>query len=105
NDRHPYTAPAGSYHPNAFGPHDMLGNVEEWTQDCWSSSYEGAPADGSARVDGNCSLRAVRGGSWLDAPVGVRAADRVGSPTSVRVYRRGVRVAADLLNASEGVKR
>jgi formylglycine-generating enzyme required for sulfatase activity len=86
----------GSFRPNAFGLYDMLGNVEEWTQDCWSGDFRGAPVDGSATVAGDCSHRAVRGGSWDDAPVGVPAAYRVGSPTTVRVYRRGFRVAADI---------
>lgn len=95
NDRHAYTARVGSYRPNAFGLYDMLGNVEEWTQDCWNATYSGAPTDGSAAAAGDCSLRAVRGGSWDDAPVGLRVAYRVGSPTTIRVYRRGFRVAAD----------
>ena len=96
NDGHPYTAPVGSYRANAFGLHDMLGNVEEWTQDCWNGNLGGVPADGAATTAGNCELRAVRGGSWLDAPVGIRAAYRVGSPTTVRVYRRGFRVAREI---------
>jgi formylglycine-generating enzyme required for sulfatase activity len=96
SDGQPYTAPAGSYRSNRFGLHDMLGNVEEWTQDCWNANYSGAPGDGSAAVTGDCGLRAVRGGSWDDAPVGLRAAYRVGSPVTIRVYRRGFRVAADL---------
>ena len=95
DDLHAYTAPVGSYRPNAFGLHDMLGNVEEWTQDCWVGNYHGAPTDGSAVAAGDCYLRVVRGGSWLDAPVGVPAAYRVGSPMPVRVYRRGFRVATD----------
>jgi formylglycine-generating enzyme len=94
NDRHAYTAPAGSYRANAFGLYDMLGNVEEWTQDCWNPNYSGAPTDGSAWAEGDCSMRAVRGGSWDDSPVGLRAAYRVGSPTVVRVHRRGFRVAS-----------
>jgi formylglycine-generating enzyme required for sulfatase activity len=93
NDRYAYTAPAGSYRANAFGLYDMLGNVEEWTQDCWNASYSGAPTDGSASTAGDCSQRAVRGGSWGHAPVGLRAAYRVGSPTVIRVYGRGFRVA------------
>ncbi len=93
DDRFAYTAPVGSYRANAFGLHDMLGNVWEWTQDCWNESYSGAPADGSAWVSGDCFLRVVRGGSWEDAPVGLRAAYRVGSPTVIRVYIRGFRVA------------
>ncbi len=95
DDRHAYTAPAGSYRPNAWGLHDMQGNVEEWTRDCWNASYAGAPRDGSAATTGDCSLRAVRGGSWEDAPAGLRVAYRVGSPAVVRVHRRGFRVAAD----------
>ena len=93
NDRYAYTAPVGSYRPNAFGLHDMLGNVGEWTQDCWNANYNGAPTDGRAWAAGDCSLRAVRGGSWDDAPVGLRAAYRVGSPTVIRLYSRGFRVA------------
>ncbi len=96
NDRYAYTAPVGSYRANAFGLYDMLGNVEEWTQDCWNGNYSGAPADGSARTAGDCSLRAVRGGSWGHSPPGLRAAYRVGSPTTIRVYGRGFRVARDL---------
>jgi formylglycine-generating enzyme len=95
DDRHAWTAPVGRYRPNPFGLHDMLGNLEEWTQDCWNGDYRGAPGDGGAAVAGDCSQRAVRGGSWLDAPVGVTAAYRVGSPATIRVFRRGFRVAAD----------
>jgi formylglycine-generating enzyme required for sulfatase activity len=95
DDGHAYTAPVGSLRANAFGLHDMLGNAGEWTQDCWNGNYAGAPTDGGAAIDGDCALRAVRGGSWDDAPAGLRAAYRVGSPTTVRLYSRGFRVASD----------
>ena len=57
------TAPVGSFAPNGFGLYDMVGNVWEWTEDCWNDNYEGAPADGSARTSGDCIRRVVRGGS------------------------------------------
>lgn len=93
DDGHAYTAPVGSFPANAFGLHDMLGNAWEWTQDCWNESYGGAPADGSAWTAGDCELHAVRGGSWEDSPLALRAAYRVGSPTVIRVWTRGFRVA------------
>ena len=92
-DGYAYTAPVGTFRANSFALHDMLGNVEEWTQDCWNGNYRGAPTDGSAWITGDCSMRVVRGGSWGHAPVGLRAAYRVGSPIVVRVYGRGFRVA------------
>jgi len=83
----------GKSRPNAFGLYDMLGNVWEWTEDCWNESYSGAPADGSAWVAGSCSKRAVRGGSWDDFPGGLRSASRVGHSTADRHYLFGFRVA------------
>ena len=59
------TAAVGSYPANAWGLHDVHGNVWEWTQDCWHGSYAGAPTDGSAWTSGgDCARRVVRGGSW-----------------------------------------
>lgn len=58
----------GQKRPNAWGVHDMLGNVWEWTQDTWHSDYLGAPTDGSAwNTGGRPDLRVVRGGGWGDA--------------------------------------
>ena len=54
----------------------MIGNVAEWTKDCWNDSYSGAPENGDAWSKGNCGLRALRGGSWYSYPDGARAAYR-----------------------------
>ena len=75
-DRQASTALVGSYPPNGFGLYDMLGNVEEWVDDCWNDSYEGAPTDGKPWYSGECSQRIVRGGSWLGEPRELRSAER-----------------------------
>ena len=83
-DGYRYSAPVGSYMPNAFGLHDMLGNSLEWTQDCWHDGYAGAPVDGTARESGNCSIRVIRGGSWMDGPAALRAAAGAGRSSDRR---------------------
>ena len=60
------TTPVGKFRANGFGLHDVHGNVREWVEDCPSSSYEGAPEDGSAWESGSCYRRVLRGGSWND---------------------------------------
>nr|VFK54203.1 MAG: Formylglycine-generating enzyme, required for sulfatase activity, contains SUMF1/FGE domain [Candidatus Kentron sp. TC] len=80
-DEFAFTAPAASFRPNAFGLFDMLGNVWEWTADCWHESYEGAPMDGGAWGEGNdgdCGRRVFRGGGWFDVPRNIRSALRIG---------------------------
>ncbi|MCY4211603.1 MAG: SUMF1/EgtB/PvdO family nonheme iron enzyme [Gammaproteobacteria bacterium] len=64
-DSYDYTAPVGSFPANPWGLHDMHGNVWEWVQDCSNNNYEGAPTDGNAWTSGDCSLRVIRGGSWI----------------------------------------
>ena len=70
------TAPVGSFSANAYGVHDMHGNVWEWVEDCWNDSYAGAPSDGSAWLRGDCERRVLRGGSWFDYPRVLRSAVR-----------------------------
>ena len=88
--------PVGEKKPNAFGLYDMHGNVEQWVEDCWHESYYGAPRDGSAWTSGDCTLRVVRGGSWLDNSYGVRSASRYGGSADFRKDTRGFRVARTL---------
>ena len=93
SDGYVRTAPVGLFEPNAFGLYDVLGNVWEWTQDCWNESYSGAPADGRAWRSGDCSRRVLRGGSWFHAPGGLRSANRVRDSPGLRGYSLGFRVA------------
>ena len=91
------TAPVGSFAANGFGLYDMVGNVREWTEDCYHDSYRGAPADGSAWIEGaNCSSRVVRGGSWLIAPAFLRSAARYWFSPDYRLNYLGFRVARTL---------
>jgi len=75
-DRFKYTAPVGSFAPNAFGIYDTVGNVWEWCADSWHGSYKGAPNDGQVWRGGDESYRVLRGGSWYVTPRFARAALR-----------------------------
>jgi formylglycine-generating enzyme required for sulfatase activity len=90
------TNPVGLKKPNQFGLHDMIGNVWEWTQDCWNLSYSSALTDGSAWTGGDCSRRILRGGSWIDVPQYLRPAVRGSYTSSFRHGSHGFRVARDL---------
>ena len=58
------TVPVQSLPPNAWGLHEMHGNVWEWVQDAWHDNYNGAPTDGSAWEAPAGAGRVLRGGSW-----------------------------------------
>ena len=103
SDGYAALAPVGSFTPNAFGLYDVLGSVEEWTQDCWHYTYADAPEAGTAWDSGDCasgrstySLRVLRGGSWLDGPGQLRSAYRSRDFQDSRPGRKGIRVARTL---------
>ena len=87
------TAPVGSFAANPWGLHDVHGNVDEWTEDCWNRSYSGAPAEGRAWLEGNCEDRVLRGGSNGDQPGHVRSASRFGTSMGKRWDDLGFRIA------------
>ncbi|HJQ55749.1 MAG TPA: SUMF1/EgtB/PvdO family nonheme iron enzyme, partial [Vineibacter sp.] len=86
------TSPVGRFQPNAFGLYDMLGNVWEWTADCWNADHNGAAPNGQARQSGDCSRRTVRGGSWGSSSGDVRSSGRTRGPPGPRNFV-GFRVA------------
>jgi formylglycine-generating enzyme required for sulfatase activity len=96
NDGYVYTAPVGSFKNNSMGLNDMLGNVFQWTEDCWSPDYSGAPSDGSARGDGNCSEHELRGGSWFSTPAYVTANYRNHFADNYRTSSVGIRLVRDI---------
>ena len=84
------TVEVGGYRPNAWGLHDMHGNVAEWTRSCYRP-YPYAP--GSERDgDSAAGRRVVRGGSWRDRPKRCRAGFRLSYPAWQGVYNVGFRV-------------
>lgn len=111
------TVPVGSFAPNPWGLHDMLGNAGEWVADCWSPDHSDATRDGSARQgipkswqDGECTWPVKRGGSWDTFAWAVRSAYRSnfrpgrgpsGRPWSDRTYSSGFRVARDIDEADQ----
>ena len=95
-DGHAYTAEVASYSVNDFGLHDMLGNVWEWTNDCWNDSYLQINEDGSSRLTGNCNNRVYRGGSWGNLPSLVRSSKRLTDPMEYRYYNVGFRVSRQI---------
>ena len=97
------TLPVNSFSPNPWGLYQVLGNVDEWVEDCYNGSYggyfashAGAPADGSAWTAGDCKARPIRGGSWASGPWCLRAAYRNRATSFVRSNTIGFRLARTL---------
>jgi formylglycine-generating enzyme required for sulfatase activity len=86
----------GNLKPNPFGLYDMGGNVDQWVEDCWHSSYQGAPVDGSPWIEQDCLSHVVRSGSWKNDQSYVRSASRDHYDTNVRYPTHGFRVARSL---------
>ena len=82
-----------AYPPNAFGLNHMIGNMWEWTADCWSATHKGYSPQGAPREVGLCEGRVLRGGSWDDPPDHLRPSYRVSIPSQRRQANIGFRVA------------
>jgi formylglycine-generating enzyme required for sulfatase activity len=97
NNNGSQTVRVGGYGANAFGLHDMHGNVWEWVQDVWHDNYAGAPSDGSAWVTGvDQARRVLRGGSWVSSPRDLRSANRGRITPDFRNDSAGFRIARAL---------
>lgn len=74
------TSPVGSFKPNAFGIYDIIGNVQEWVEDCHT----------------DCTRRLTKGGSWGSLAHNARIAERIPYPPAHRDDSIGIRVAKTL---------
>ncbi len=89
-------APSGGFPPNRFGLYDMHGNVREWTSDIWHESYDATPSDGAPALEGQGSMRVVRGGGWGDPGALLRSAARGRATQSIRSDLIGFRLVRSL---------
>jgi len=93
-------APVGSFRPNPFGLHQMLGNVYQRVADCAHlDGYAGRPTDArpwDEEGGGNCSRMAMRGGAWNTPPAAIRAGARASNEAGIPLPFVGFRVARSL---------
>ena len=85
------TAPVGSFPANAWGLHDMHGNVCEWVEDCWHGKYDWPlrmVEPGSKRMAATAVRRVLRGGSWGDGRASRGAPPATGSTRTTGATRR-----------------
>jgi formylglycine-generating enzyme required for sulfatase activity len=101
-DKWMFTSPVGSFPANPYGLYDIHGNAWQWVEDCYHLNYAAMPETArntGAAWTGSCDevgRRVLRGGSWIDDPRVLRAADRGGSAPGMRYSYVGFRVARAL---------
>jgi len=94
DDGHVFTAPVGSFRANAWGLHDMHGNVWEWCADWYQNTYYAKSPGRDPKGPDTGTMRVLRGGSWNDRPETCTSSLRSGNVPSTRLNILGFRVAA-----------
>jgi formylglycine-generating enzyme required for sulfatase activity len=90
-----HTSPVGSFALNPWRLGDMIGNVWQWVNDCWTDDYSGATGSAVAVSLTECTDHVLRGGSWMSDPAGARSTTRMRAEASEKDINIGFRVARD----------
>lgn len=93
DDGYAKTAPVGRFKPNAWGLHDMLGNVWEWTCSVYGGEFDGI--EQRCASAGHAGFRSIRGGSWHSGPRHIASAARSGVLPDKMYGGLGFRVVED----------
>jgi len=104
DDGFQFAAPVGSYPTNVFGLQDTLGNLWEFTGDCWNPQrrptwrtlFRAPPLDGTPWLIGNCNLHVIKGGAFLSSVANLRRTAREYDGGTLRTYRVGIRLIREL---------
>ena len=98
-DGYAFTAPVGSFQPNAFGLYDMLGNAWEWTADWHDEGYYAQSPANDPQGPASGSVRVRRGGSWHTWALYARCSYRNWNTPQTRYTLVGIRLLRELDDA------
>lgn len=87
------TRKVASYGANAWGVHDLSGNVWEWTASCYTETYASPQSD---KAGESCGQYVLRGGSWSDLPTALRVSNRTAAAAGDSNDRIGFRLVRDV---------
>jgi formylglycine-generating enzyme len=105
NDGWTVHAPVGTFAPNGFGLHDVIGNVWEWCRDHHVDYRMAVMGADAFRRGSSGQSRVLRGGSFYDDAANSRVSLRFNGMPETGGYSIGVRPAMRIAGATEASSR